>query len=190
MTLPFISKKQMQFIFIKLNKMKSKIIIILFSTALLSCKAQENINFEIIEVRKDISKASLRKFAFFECLNKSTNDSLKTKINDSSGDNLYYNLYGFDPLSNPAQRIFIDSLSTFAETWGKQPYPNIDQPNTKMHITNCLNMYESYELEKLIEGIFNNSVDEEIIRNNDISDLKDESSIGQYKYYKMHIKKE
>jgi|JRYL01.1.fsa_nt_gb hypothetical protein len=190
MILPFISKKQMQSIFIKPNKMKNKIITMLFSLVLLNCKAQENINSEIIEVRKEISKASLRKFAFFECLNKSTNDSLKTKINDSSGDNLYYNLYGFDPLSNPEQRVFIDSLSTFAETWGKQPYPNIDHPNTKMHITNCLNMYESYELEKLIEGIFNNSVDEEIIRNNDISDLKDESSIGQYKYYKMHIKKE
>lgn len=173
----------MSFIFIKLckkRKMRNKITIALLCLIQLGCKGQETINSEIMEVRKEISKASLRKLAFYECLNKSVNDSLKIKLNDSSSDNLYFNLYGFDPTSNPNQRKYIDSLSSFAENWGKRPYPNIDHLKTKMHITNCLNMYESYELENLVEYIFYNSVDWKVIKNNDFSDLKDKNSAGKY----------
>lgn len=187
-----ISQKQMLYIFMKqINIMKQIKSIYLLGLLLItfnSCRSQELQEMgNVYELKKEISKASLRKLAFYECLNSSVNDSLTIKIKDSSSDNLYYRLYGFDPMSNPNQRPYIDSLIDFAKEWGSKPYPNQDHPNTKMHVTTCLNMYESYDLEKLITHIFDESVDITLI-NSDIKDLDEKKSDPnyQYKYYDLY----
>lgn len=187
-----ISPKPVLYIFMKqINIMKQNKSIYLLGLLLItfsSCRSQELQEVgNVYELKKEISKASLRKLAFYECLNSSVNDSLTIKIKDSSADNLYYRLYGFDPMSNPNQRPYIDSLINFAKGWGSKPYPNQDHPDTKMHITTCLNMYESYDLEKLITHIFNESVDTNLI-NDDIKDLEEKNSDPsyQYKYYDLY----
>lgn len=171
--------------------MKNQLLIISLFILFWSCKSQVSTKTDFYLMKKEVSKASLRKYAFHQCLNSSVNDSLKIKIKDSSGGNLFYRTYGVDPISNPAQRPYVDSLVDFAKKWGKKEYPNYDHPGTKMHVTNCLNMYESYDLELLTEKIFNESVKE-----GNIDDTEEEyyryyvqNELFTYKYYHLYKNK-
>ncbi|MRI63232.1 hypothetical protein EDM00_04385 [Ornithobacterium rhinotracheale] len=119
---------------------------------------------------RELSAITFKRLAFYTCLDHSVGDSLTYKLKDSSGNNLYYHLYGYDPVSNASQRPYIDSLYAFSIKWAEKKYPNLDHPNTQMHVRKCLEFYESKGLNKLVNFIFDNSFNQEDAK---ISDKKD-----------------
>ena len=151
--------------------MKQIIVVFLI---LLSSYSFSQINNKLSDSEKSIliSKASLRKLAFTECFYAKHENKNQIKDREFAD----YNLFGFEPITIEKQRKYILEISKFSIIWGKERKQSLGI--TPM--INCLELYESKELDVLIDSAILHVNKEEL--DEYISD-PDFKYIGTYKYY-------
>ncbi|GGF11667.1 hypothetical protein SAMN05443634_1236 [Chishuiella changwenlii] len=149
-----------------------KIVFIFILILSFFCYSQENKKKLISEQSEQISKASLRKLAFTDCFY--AKYSNPKEINDREF--AHYNLFGFEPFTIKEQRDPISKIIDFATNWGKTRKQNLDISP----IINCLELYESKELDILIDSAFLHVNEDEL---NEYFNDPEFKYIGTYKYY-------
>lgn len=149
-----------------------KIIIILLTIFPIYSFSQINNKLSDSEKSILISKASLKKFAFTECFYAKNENKIQIKDIEFA----HYNIFGFEPITIEEQRKSILEIRNFSIIWGSERKQNLGITP----IINCLELYESKELDVLIDSAILHINKEELKEFILDPDFK---YIGTYKYY-------